>query len=121
LCPEERQRRRLAFRNERRLYKRKCDATGESIISMYSSDKPYTVYNQKYRWSDAWNPMDYGFVYDEDESFIKQFARLLKKVPTFNVYNVDPEGSDYVNHTYKANRSYMCFSSLEPDRCQHSW
>ncbi|MEI7477826.1 MAG: hypothetical protein WCJ81_04935 [bacterium] len=29
LCPEERQRRRLLFRNERKLYKRKCDATGE--------------------------------------------------------------------------------------------
>jgi hypothetical protein len=27
LCPEERQRRRLMFRNERRLYKRKFDAT----------------------------------------------------------------------------------------------
>ena len=27
LCPEERQRRRLLFRNERKLYKRKCDAT----------------------------------------------------------------------------------------------
>jgi hypothetical protein len=27
LCPEERQRRRLMFRNERKLYKRTCDAT----------------------------------------------------------------------------------------------
>jgi hypothetical protein len=25
LCPEERERRRLAFRNERKLYRRKCD------------------------------------------------------------------------------------------------
>ena len=27
LCPEERQRRRLMFRNERKLYRRNCDAT----------------------------------------------------------------------------------------------
>ena len=27
LCPEERTRRRMIFRNERKLYKRKCDAT----------------------------------------------------------------------------------------------
>jgi hypothetical protein len=50
LCPEERQKRRLLFRNERNLYKRTCDATGESIISIYSPDKPYKVYNQKFRW-----------------------------------------------------------------------
>ncbi|MEI7477824.1 MAG: hypothetical protein WCJ81_04925 [bacterium] len=49
LCPEERQRRRMAFRNERKLYKRKCDATGESMVSIYSPDKPYKVYNQKFR------------------------------------------------------------------------
>ncbi|NCQ82485.1 hypothetical protein GW750_06910 [bacterium] len=27
LCPEERQRRRLMFKNERKLYRRTCDAT----------------------------------------------------------------------------------------------
>ena len=50
LCPEERQRRRLAFRNERKLYHRKCDKTGNQIISIYSPDKPYTVYDQKVWW-----------------------------------------------------------------------
>ncbi|NOZ44885.1 MAG: hypothetical protein GXP45_07230, partial [bacterium] len=64
LCPEERQRRRLLFRNERKLYRRKCDATGESIISMYSPDPPtgqagkeYIVYKQDFWWSDKWNVM----------------------------------------------------------------
>ena len=32
LCPEERARRRLAWRNERKLYRRNCDATGKPII-----------------------------------------------------------------------------------------
>ncbi len=121
LCPEERQRRRLMFRNERKLYKRKCDATWESIISMYSPDKPYKVYNQKYRWSDAWDAMEYGREYQSGLWFEKQFIGLLHDVPTFNLYNVDPENAEYVNHTYKAHSSYMCFSSLEPDRCLHSW
>lgn len=38
LCPEERQRRRLAFRNERNFYRRTCDASGKQIISMYHPD-----------------------------------------------------------------------------------
>ena len=49
LCPEERQRRRLSFRNERRLYKRKCDLTGKDIVSIYSPEKPYKVYDQSVR------------------------------------------------------------------------
>ncbi len=59
LCPDCRQQRRLSFRNERKLYKRKCDATGKDIISIYSPDKPYTVYHQDYWWSDKWDPLDY--------------------------------------------------------------
>jgi hypothetical protein len=36
LCPEEREKRRLMFRNERKLYKRKCDLSGKEIISVYN-------------------------------------------------------------------------------------
>jgi hypothetical protein len=35
LCPEERQRRRLLFRNDRKLYRDKCALTGENIVSLY--------------------------------------------------------------------------------------
>jgi hypothetical protein len=52
LCPEERQRRRMMFLNERKLYRRKCSATGEIIISTYSPDKTHTVYDKDYRRSD---------------------------------------------------------------------
>ena len=47
LCPEERMRRRLAFRNERNLYHRKCDLSGKELISNFSPDKPNKVYDQK--------------------------------------------------------------------------
>jgi hypothetical protein len=59
LCPDCRQQRRLSFRNERKLYKRKCDATGADIVSIYSPDKPFIVYHQDYWWSDKWDPMSY--------------------------------------------------------------
>jgi len=35
LCPDCRQQRRLAFRNEHSLYTRNCDATKTRLISMY--------------------------------------------------------------------------------------
>jgi hypothetical protein len=81
LCPEERQRRRLMFRNERKLYKRKCDASGKDIISIYSPDKFYKVYDQKFWWSDAWDPMDYGRDFDFDKRFGGQFGEFMIDVP----------------------------------------
>ena len=81
LCPEERQRRRLSFRNERKLYHRQCDASKKSIISIYSPDKPYKVYDQKVRRSDSRDPMDYGMDFDFSKTFTENFRELMIKVP----------------------------------------
>jgi hypothetical protein len=59
LCPECREQRRMVWRNERKLYKRKCDLTGIDIISIYSPEKPYKVYEQIEWWSDKWNALKY--------------------------------------------------------------
>ena len=59
LCPAERLRRRLVWRNEKHLYKRKCDATGKRIVSTYSPENTLPIYEQKFRWSDNWDPMEY--------------------------------------------------------------
>ncbi|MFA6992699.1 MAG: hypothetical protein WC269_05505, partial [Candidatus Gracilibacteria bacterium] len=50
LCPLCRQRRRFSFRNERNLYRRKCDGSGKEIISMYAPNSPYKVYAQDVWW-----------------------------------------------------------------------
>ncbi len=82
-CPECRLIRRLIWRNERTLYKRKCDAPGhgEEIISYLAPEKPFPVYDQKYWWSDAWDAIDYGQNYDWDKPFFAQFKELLNRVP----------------------------------------
>ncbi|MBP7884838.1 hypothetical protein KAZ93_01455, partial [Patescibacteria group bacterium] len=75
----------MAFRNERSLYRRTCDASGKQIISMYapkevllgdSPDKPYKVYDQKIRFSDSWDPMDYGRDFDFSKSFTENYHAL---------------------------------------------
>lgn len=43
-CPECRQSRRYAWRNERVLYRRNCDLCGKSTVTIYSPNKPYKVY-----------------------------------------------------------------------------
>ena len=78
-CPECRNQRRMAWRNERTLYKRKCDAPGhtEEIISMYALDSPCVVYDRDYWWSDKWDPLQWGRDYDFTRTFFDQFNGLM--------------------------------------------
>src|SRR3989339_1000927 len=58
LCPDCRQQKKLAWRNERNLYHRQCDLTGKNILSSASKDKKYPVYDREIWWSDKWNALD---------------------------------------------------------------
>jgi len=87
LCPECRMRRRLSFRNERKLYRRICDATKQPIISIYSPDKPYKVYDQKIRRGDSRDPLDYGRDFDFSRTFTEQFGELMRDVPRLSIIN----------------------------------
>lgn len=110
LCPDCRQQRRLSFRNERKLYKRKCNATGKDIISIYSPDKPYKVYEQSYWWSDKWDPLDYGRDFDFTKSFFEQFEKLMKEVPIVSLYATNSENSEYTNYAANNKNCYLTSS-----------
>ena len=117
LCPEERQRRRLMFRNERKLYKRKCDFSGKPVVSMYAPDSPYTVYDQKIWRSDKWDPRDYGREFDFSKTFAEQFQELMLVVPRIAVMAWFNENSDYVNACGNSKNCYLIFDS---DFCEDS-
>ncbi len=121
LCPEERQRRRLMFRNERKLYKRKCDATGEGVVSVYDPASPYVVYDQKFRWSDARDPLKYGKEFDFTQTFVKQFDALMKVVPRYNLFSLSCENCDYANHIWYSKDCYLAFSTLHSQSMLYAW
>jgi len=121
LCPEERQKRRLSFRNERKLYKRTCDATGKQIISIYSPDKPYKVYDQKIWRSDQWDPMEYGQEYDFEKTFFEQFDSLNKIFPNGSMINIHSENSEYCNRIVSCKNSYLLFCSDFSEDCYYSY
>ena len=93
------------------MYKRECDATGKSIISIYSPDKVQKVYSQDIWWSDSLDAMDYGRDFDFSRSFFEQYKELYQEVPSMHLYVDANENSDYVNWTGWAKNLYMCFSS----------
>ncbi len=116
LCPDCRQQRRLSWRNERKLYKRKCDATGEDIISIYSPDKSYIVYDQDFWWSDKWEALYYGRDFDFSKSFFEQFSELMNVVPKCSVIIQNCVNSNYTNYSADNNNCYLCISS---HRCEN--
>ncbi len=120
LCPDERQRRRLAFRNERKLYHRKCDKSGNQIISIYSPDKPYTVYDQKIWWGDDWSPIDYGAKFDFDTPFFEQFQSLQLRVPRVNLFAKNCENAEFTNHTDHIKNCYLCVDTANSEHIYYS-
>ena len=122
LCPECRQKRRLSFRNDFKIYKSKSSLSGESILSIYSPDKSYRVYSNHEWWSDKWDPLSYGQDYNPNESFFSQFSKLLKKVPRLNLY-VDNlcEKCDFSNQISSSKGCYLVSSAVSAEKCMYSF
>jgi hypothetical protein len=117
LCPDCRQQRRISWRNERKLYNRKCDLCERQIISIYSPEKELTVYCDKCWWSDKWDGKDYAQEFDFNKPFFEQFLSLIKKVPNLAMINNMPENSDYCNQTTRVKNSYLCFNATVCENC----
>ena len=121
-CPHCRYVRRLLDRNEYNFYKRKCDATGENIISIYRADAPFPVYNQDYWKSDAWDEFSYGRNYDFGKSFFEQYEELRRMVPHLALVNSNSVNSEYTNQANNNKDCYMFFTSTDAEKCMYgSW
>lgn len=116
-CPPCRLARKLIWRNERSLYKRKCDLCKSDVISMYKAEAPFPVYCHDCWWSDKWNPLDHGQEYDFSKPFFEQFAELQNKVPRAASYTTKNLNSDYVNYTTHTKNSYLLFGSWFNENC----
>ncbi|MFA6190531.1 MAG: hypothetical protein WC711_03460 [Candidatus Staskawiczbacteria bacterium] len=112
-CPECRTIRRMTWRNERTLYKRKCDATGKDIITMFSPEQPLVVYERDYWWSDKWDQLATGLDYDFSKSFFEQFKELFEKAPLPNLANSNCVDSEYGNHNAHLKNCYLVYASYE--------
>jgi len=113
--------RRMMFYNFRKLYKRKCDFSGKDIISIYHSNSPYKVYEEKIWYSDKWDPLDYGKDYNFNRTFFEQFGRLMKEIPwphkLIDIGNVNCDycaGTVFSKNCYLSalNRSENCLYTL---------
>ncbi len=118
LCPDCRQQRRVAWRNERTLYLRTCALCKKDTVSIYSPDplvgrdkNPTVVYCQDCWWSDKWNPLSFGMDFDPSRPFFDQLLVLQSKVPRVAITNTNSVNSEYTNYTANNKNCYLVFSN----------
>ena len=103
--------RRMAFRNERTLYKRSCNAPGhnEQLISVFSPDNKQVVYDHSAWWGDSWDASSYGEDIDFSRPFLAQVKDLWLKVPDVALLNINPVNSEYCSITEGNKNCYLVF------------
>lgn len=114
LSPKERMRRRLAVRNERHLYLRKCDLCQKMGVSMYDAEAPYTVYCNDCWYDGDWDDLAHGRDFDFSRPFFEQFAELFRAQPKRALITAPHsfgENSHYVNCAGNNKNSYMIFDA----------
>ena len=111
LCGTHSLQRRLAFRNERHLYKRTCELCKKDILAMYSPHSYVTVYCRECWYGDGWDPMAYGRDYDLTRPFFDQWFDLMRAVPQFNVWHHrENVNCEYANYISSNKDCYLSFS-----------
>lgn len=105
-CPECSHQRRFSWRNTHSLYHRKDSVTGKDVLSIYHPDVKMNVVDQKYWWSDEWDPFDYGKDYDFSKTFFLQWKELRDIIPFQALSNSKAINSEYCN---VAEESYDCY------------
>ena len=116
-CPDCRLQRRMVWRNEHFLFKKK-DILGNLIFSGYHSDSPIKICTNEYWWSDERNAMEQGRDYDFSRPFFEQFKDLLYSVPIPAHINAGRcINSDYTNNVGDLKDCYLCFNANDSENC----
>lgn len=116
-CPECRMARRLMFRNERVLYKRKCDLCEKDMVTLYAPESPYKVYCSKCWWSDDWDPKSFAIDYDPNKKFFDQYKELQSKVPRLGIMEIQNVRSEYTNGSAENKDCYLIFAADYNEDC----
>lgn len=109
-CPDCRQKRRQAFRNERKIYHNTCAMCTKDFLSMYSPDKKQTVYCSTCWWSDDWDALEYSRDFDFSRSFFEQWNELWRSIPKLGIMAWgDNVNCDYTNDIVRSKNCYLVF------------
>lgn len=108
-CPRCRAQRRMSWRNERFLFRRKDDHTGKEIFSMFPPASPLRVFERDFWISDDWDQLASGSDYDWSKPFFQQFRELMRRAPVPSRSILSLANSDYSNNASHLKNCYLVF------------
>ncbi|MCB0323790.1 MAG: hypothetical protein KDD69_09465 [Bdellovibrionales bacterium] len=120
VCPEERYRRQLAFRNEEQFFWRKCDKTGAKLYSIFPSMTAFPVVSAEYWWGGELDALSYGKPFDFKRLFVEQLLDIWWSVPRPAVRVQQVNQCTAVHDVARAKNSYFVFSGTDIDQCCYS-
>ena len=118
-CSLCRMQRRMAFRNERKLFKVKDAFTGESLFSLYPPEAKRKIITQEEWHGDSWSAFDYGRDIDWSRPFIPQIFAIEKEVPIYNLCVKLMQNSPYSGNATGLKNCYLCFNSSYSENSQY--
>ncbi|KKS82889.1 MAG: hypothetical protein UV58_C0004G0062 [Candidatus Wolfebacteria bacterium GW2011_GWC1_43_10] len=109
----------LAFWPFAKFNKRKCDLSGEKIISIYPAGSQFPVYKSSHWYSDKWETpyMDYNF----SKSFFDQLSELQKKCPIPHQFGTNNQDCDYSDDVWDSKNCYLCRSLASCENLSYSF
>lgn len=96
------------------LHKRKCDATGREIISIFRPECPYPVWH-KDEWAKNAKPPQGTF--DFEKPFFPQAEILFKQCPIAHNSGIGSENSEYTDDWWFGKNCYLSHSGVN---CENS-
>ena len=117
LCPNCRRQNRHALRNQFRLFKRRCDLSGRSMLSIHTPEALFPVFHHQLWWEKKKRALDYGREFDFSRTFFEQLQELRNQVPVESLRLVNCENSEYSSNSIKCKNCLMVFGSLECEDC----
>lgn len=122
-CPQCRLQSRVAYRNEKNLYRNTSAKSGKDVISIYAKEplwgESYAVYTQEEWQADDFDPLEWGRDFDFSRPFFDQFAELLKAVPRMAIVTLANENCDYTSGTAYSKNCYLINSSEYCEDCYY--
>ena len=122
-CPYCREQRRMIWRNEMNMYRRKCDFSWMDIISMHNPEFSWKVYHNKYWWGNEHEGLDYWVEINLEKSIFSQVEWLIKVVPRLHRFCFSEDkmiNSDYTNCAWDLKDCYLIFWAWRNESCMYS-
>ncbi|MBI2623140.1 MAG: hypothetical protein HYW65_01010 [Candidatus Liptonbacteria bacterium] len=109
-CPECRFRRRIIWRNERKLFRGKSALSGQNLFTLFPPEAGYILYKND-EWRGGYAPLAYGQDVDFSRPFLTQLFELDKKVPKPAGSAARMVNSEYSDNASDLKNCYLLFNS----------